>query len=76
MHEQSTRLLAKKLRIEGKTYSQIDDISGLSIFSSKKLCIYERKPNKKRGPKFKIDNRSSLAIKRQILHISKAARKF
>lgn len=70
MHSTEIRILAKKLRKEGRTYKEIGERLDLSLFSARKLCTYNRKVTKKRGRKFLIDKRKHLAIKRCISTLS------
>ena len=57
MHEESIRVLAKKLRSEGRTYHKICDILGLGTFSARKLCTYKKLSLRKRGLKLKSNKK-------------------
>ena len=75
MHNESIRSLAKRLRSEGKTYKEIAEILGFSLFSARKLCTYQCKIRKQRGPKFKINKTIQLQIKRKIFTLKSNAKK-
>ena len=62
MQEESLRLLSKKLRSKGKTYGEIGSILDVSLFTAMKLCKYDKRVSKKRGPKFKVHKATQLAI--------------
>jgi len=66
MHDQSIILLARELRLKGKTYQEICGILGLTMFSARKLSLYERRVSKKVWQKFLLDKTKGLAIIRKI----------
>jgi hypothetical protein len=66
MYSDSVRQMAKSYRSNGHSYKEIGDLLNISLFSARKLCIYERKRPLKRGRKFSIDKKTGLAIKRKI----------
>jgi len=70
MHEESIRVLAKKLRSGGRMYHEIGDILGLGTFSARKLCTYKRLFPKKREPKLKINKKINLAIKKKVMQLT------
>ena len=75
MHEEINQMLAKKLRGEGRPYHETAAILFLSVFSVRSLCVYNRKHPEKCEPKYKLDNRTRLAIKRKIGHIQDSDQK-
>jgi len=75
MHDESIRLLAKRMRSDGKTYKEIGYILGISLFSARKLCTYERGVPKKRGQHGKVDKVKRLAIKRKIEMLKKSGQR-
>ena len=48
---------------------------GLGTFSARKLCTYIRLSPKKRGPKFKINKRIDMAIKRKVMKLTGSGEK-
>ena len=66
MHDKSIISLARQLRSKRKTYQEKGGILGLTMFSDRKLCTYERRVSKKRGERFLLDKAKILAIKRKI----------
>ena len=56
--------MAKRLRASGKTYNEIGEILGVTLFSARKMCTYVPKLNYKKGPMPIIDKKIQLRIKR------------
>lgn len=76
MLDKSLRLIAKKLREEGRSYVEIAKILDITPRSARNICNYNLKANcKKRGPKFKITSMEKFYIKRQISIILNAGEK-
>lgn len=58
---------AIKLRSDGHSYHEIGQILDISRQSARNLCVYKyKKQTMKRGPKFKINQKAKLSIKRSI----------
>ena len=67
--------VSQKLLGKDRQYHEIAVILCLSVFSLRGLCAYDRKHPQKCGPKFKVDNRTRLAIKLKIGHIQDSGQK-
>lgn len=64
------KILAQKWKSDGKSYNEIASNLKISKQSARNLCVYKcRKPSLKRGPKFKIDSKAKLRIKREISYL-------
>ena len=76
MRSEVERNLALRLKNEGSSYNEISKVLGISKDSVRNLCKYKYKARpKKRGPKFKLDSRSKLSIKREISNLNNLGQK-
>ena len=76
MHSDSNRNIAKNLRKNGKTFSEIGTVLSLSEHAARGLIVYNKVIQaKKCGPRNKIDRRLSLKIKRCISQIKESGKK-
>lgn len=70
------RFLVKKLKSEGKSFSKIGSILGISKDSAKNFFKYKLKYHRKKpGPKPIIDKRYKLRIKRQMSRLEESGEK-
>lgn len=69
----SKKEVIKYLKETGLTYSEISRKLGISKCAVRHECVYKHNTNpKKRGPKFKIENKDKLRIKREIANLKKS----
>lgn len=67
MYSDEQKKVALQLRMDGNTYEEIGKILGFTKDVARQLCRYKKGISlRKRGPKFKIDSKSKLRIKRTI----------
>ena len=69
------KMMAKRLRASGKTYNEIGEILGVTLFSARKMCTYVPKLNYKKGPMPIIDKKIQLRIKRSISNLKSMGQK-
>ena len=75
MKLQNLKAEAKRLRSQGKTYREIGDVLGVSLFSARKMCTYIPKKTVKVGRKRKITKTLQLRIKRAISSLQNVSEK-
>ena len=76
MRSEIERKLAKKLKLEGNTFSQISTILGISKDSVRNLYRYGIKLNKKSTrPKPKVNSKMKYSIRREIALLRKYGKK-
>ena len=76
MHEETNRMLAKKLRGEGRPYHEIAAISCLSVFSVRSLCVYNKNILKNVDQNLKLTTEQDWQLKGKLDISSIVVRKF